>query len=160
MKEYPCCYLQCETSLGFSPFELVFGHTPRGPLKLLKEAWLDEDHSGSLLTRISDVRLKLQTANRFAQENMKKAQCNMKTWYDKKARKRSFKPGERVMVLLPIHGNPLQARFCGPFTVLEKLNEVDYIISTPGRRKSKRLCHINMLKLYHDRKDLGSKKAL
>ena len=24
-------------SLGFSPFELVFGHTVRGPLKLLKE---------------------------------------------------------------------------------------------------------------------------
>ena len=63
------------------------------------------------------------------------------------------------MVLLPIHGNPLQARFCGPFTVLEILNEVDYIISTPGRRKSKRLCHIYMLKLYHDREDLGSKKA-
>ena len=75
-----------QTSLGFSPFELIFGHTPRGPLKLLKEAWLDKDHSGNLLTRISDVRLKLQTANRFAQENMK-AQCNMKTWYDRKARK-------------------------------------------------------------------------
>ena len=80
-----------QTSLGFSPFELVFSHTPRGPLKLLKEAWLDEDHSGSLLTCISDICLKLQTANRFAQENKKKAQCNMKTWYDKKARKQ---PGE------------------------------------------------------------------
>ena len=26
-----------QESLGFSPFELVFGHTVRGPLKLLKE---------------------------------------------------------------------------------------------------------------------------
>ena len=27
-------------ALGFSPFVLVSGHIPRGPLKLLKEAWL------------------------------------------------------------------------------------------------------------------------
>jgi hypothetical protein len=29
-----------QESLGFSPFELVFGYTVRGPLKLLKEKWL------------------------------------------------------------------------------------------------------------------------
>ena len=32
-----------QESLGFSPFELVFGHAVRGPLLLLKEKWLDED---------------------------------------------------------------------------------------------------------------------
>ena len=90
---------------------------------------------------------------------MKNAQLHMKTWYDKKARARSFKPGEKVMVLLPLHGNPLQARFCGPFTILEKLNDVDYIVSTPGRRKSKQLCHINMLKPYYDRKDHEASKV-
>ena len=29
--------------LGFSPFELVFGHTVRGPLKFLEEKFLSED---------------------------------------------------------------------------------------------------------------------
>ena len=29
-----------QESLGFSPFELVFGHTVRGPLNLLKEKLL------------------------------------------------------------------------------------------------------------------------
>ena len=29
-----------QESLGFSPFKLVFGHTVRGPLKLLKEKLL------------------------------------------------------------------------------------------------------------------------
>ena len=61
---------------------------------------------------------------------MKKAQLHMKTWYDKKARVRSFEPGEKVMVLLPLQGNPLQTRFCEQFTILEKLNEVDYIVSS------------------------------
>jgi len=38
-----------QESLGFSPFELVFGHTVRGPLKLLKEMWLAEDTPDNLL---------------------------------------------------------------------------------------------------------------
>ena len=29
-----------QETLGFSPFELVFSHVVRGPLKMLKESWL------------------------------------------------------------------------------------------------------------------------
>lgn len=32
-----------------------------------------------------------------------------------------------------------------------KVSDVDYEISTPGRRKAKQLCHINLIKKYHDR---------
>ena len=32
-----------QESLGFSPFELVFGHNVRGPLKLFKEKFLSDD---------------------------------------------------------------------------------------------------------------------
>ena len=32
-----------QKSLGFSLFELLFGREVRGPLKLLKESWLDEE---------------------------------------------------------------------------------------------------------------------
>ena len=31
-----------QESLGFSPFELVFGHTVREPLNMLKEKWLSD----------------------------------------------------------------------------------------------------------------------
>ena len=42
-----------QESLGFSPFELVFGHTVRGPLKLLKEKWLTETSDLNLLDYVS-----------------------------------------------------------------------------------------------------------
>ena len=32
--------------------------------------------------------------------------------------------------------------------IIIKVNDVDYVIITPDRRKSQRLCHINMLKEY------------
>jgi hypothetical protein len=38
-----------QESLGFSPIELVFGHTVRGPLKLLKEKWQTGISSFNLL---------------------------------------------------------------------------------------------------------------
>ena len=42
-------------------------------------------------------------------------------------------------------------RYYGPYTGDQKLSDVNYIVNTPGRRKQKQLCHINMLKKYIDR---------
>ena len=79
------------------------------------------------------------------------AQGTMKSWYDRHAKSQSFDVGDEVLVLLPILHNSLQAKYSGPYTVCKKLNDVDYIIDTPGRRKQQRLCHINMMKLYQRR---------
>ena len=52
-----------QESLGFSPFELVFGHSVCGPLKLLKEYWLAKNtESLNLLDYVSKFRDKLKKA--------------------------------------------------------------------------------------------------
>ena len=83
--------------------------------------------------------------------NLKASQAKMKIWYDRRAKSRSFKEGEKVLALLPMPNSPLQVRFCGPYLVTKKLNNVNYVISMPDRRKSQRLCHVNMLKKYFER---------
>ena len=138
-----------QESLEFSPFELVFGCTVRGPLKLLKEMWFADDPPDSLLDQVSSLCYRLISATHLAQQNLKHTQCKMKTWYDKKAKSRSFKVGEKVLALLPIPQHPLQARYCGPYVVARKVSNLDYVIGTPDRRKAQRLCHINMLKKYY-----------
>jgi len=60
-----------QESLGFSPFELVFGRTVRGPLKLLKENWLASEPTTNLLDQVSDLRLRLTSACELARKNMK-----------------------------------------------------------------------------------------
>ena len=92
-----------QDSLGFSPFELVFGRTVRGPLKLLKESWLSTEPPTNLLDQVSALRQRLTSACEVAQRNMKVTQNRMKTWYDKKAQRRTFKVGEKVLALLPLH---------------------------------------------------------
>ena len=66
------------------------------------------------------------------------------------AQERTFKPGDKVFVILPIPGHLLRARFCGPYIVERKVNKVHYVVYISEYRKQRRLlCHINMLKKYY-----------
>ena len=147
-----------QESLGFSPFELVFGHSVRGPLKLLKEKFLSNDETPlNLLQYVFDFRNRLSRACEVARSNLKTSQGKMKARYDNHVIDRKFKPGDKVLALLPIPGRPLQARYFGPYTIDKKTSDLNYIINTPGRRKFKQMCHVNMLKQYFDRDSSISK---
>ena len=141
-----------QESLGFSPFELVFGHTVRGPLKLLKEKLLSGNSEPiNLLQYVSDFRTKLFRACQLARANLSSSQKSMKKKYDVDAVERSFKPGQKVLALLPVPGNPLNSRFFGPYVIQKKLSDLNYVVVTPDRRKQTQLCHVNMLKPYAER---------
>ncbi|KAK0154200.1 hypothetical protein N1851_003712 [Merluccius polli] len=134
-----------------TPSELVFAHSVRGPLKLLKEKWVGGSEPQNLLDFVCNFRYKLRRACELATENLSAAQERMKVWYDKKAESRNFVPGDKVLVLLPIPGSCLQAHFSGPYCVENKVGDFDYLIATLERSRKKRLCHINMLKPYQGR---------
>ena len=80
-----------QKSLGLSPFELVFGHTLRGPLKLMKEKLLSKDENSlNLLQYVSDFTDRLSKACESARTNLlKSAQRKMKPWYDENAKENS-----------------------------------------------------------------------
>ena len=59
-----------------------------------------------------------------------------------------LKKEDQVLALLPIHDRPLHARYFGPYTVVRKISDVNFIVNTPDRQKNQQLCHINMLKKY------------
>ena len=142
-----------QDSLGFTPFELVFGHPIRGPLKMLKEALLsDEEPPVNLLDYVMTFKHRLVKVCELAKRNLQCAQARMKIWYDRKTRE--SKAGDKVLALLPIPGHSLQARYHGPYVVERKVNDVDYVVVTPDRWKQRQLCHINMLKEYHDEEEL------
>ncbi len=75
----------------------------------------------------------------------------MKGTFDKKTVQRSFEVGDQVLVLLPLPGSALQAKFTGPYVIEEKVNDTDYVVQTPDRKRKTCVCHINMLKLYISR---------
>ena len=83
----------------------------------------------------------------------------MKQNYDENTKNRSFKSGDKVLALLPVPGRPLQARYFGLYIVEKKASDLNYIITTPDRRKQRQLCHINMLKEYNDRDSFNAARV-
>ena len=149
-----------QESLGFSPFELGFGHSVRGPFKLLKEKFLSNDETPlNLLQYVSDFRNRLSRACEVARSNLKTSQGKMKARYDNHVIDRKFKPGDKVLALFPIPGGPLQAGYFGPYAIDKKTSDLNYmyIVNALGRRKNKQMCHVNMLKEYFDRDSSTSK---
>ena len=123
-------------------------------MKLYKEKLLSEDDSFlNILTYVSNFdNYKLsEAACELAQNNLRSVQFKMKDRYDKYTQSRSFQPGNQFIALLPVPDKPLQARYFGPYIVTVKLSDLNYIVSTPDRRKKTHLCHINMLKSYVNR---------
>jgi hypothetical protein len=92
---------------------------------------------------------------------LKQSQDKMKQWYDKDAMIRQFKPGGKVIVLLLILCHPLQANNCWPYVVESRLNDLNYIVNTPTRRKKRKICQVTTqgfskeYKLTVDASDVG-----
>jgi len=139
-----------QETLGFSPFELLFGRKVRGPLKLVKEKLLNDssDHTTTVSVYLKNLQKTLAQVRQIAKDNLIKGQAQMKLKYDKCAQQRNFKVGDKVLAYIPIPGSPLAAKYQGPYAIERKLNDTNYIIKTPDRRKMTQSIHINRLKLY------------
>ena len=141
-----------QASMGFSPFELLYGRKIRGPLDILRECWSGETPSETGLAEyVIRMRERLETMTDIAREQKQNAQVLQKTWYDRAARDRSFDVGDKVLVLLPSASNKLQAKWQGPVRVTRKVTDLDYEVEF-GKRKPRHVLHVNMLRKWHDRK--------
>ncbi len=91
-------------STSFRLFELVYGQEVRGLLKFLKERLLNDTGKDdpNLLDYVSSFRERLSGACEVAREHLNVSQQVMKTRFDQKAETRNFKPGDKVLALLPV----------------------------------------------------------
>ena len=143
-------------SLGFAPFELVFGHRVRGPLDVIHDYWEGETGERNLLDYVTETQGKLHQAWSFAKQNLVKNQKRIKKNFDLKAKQRNFEVGQKALVLLPMLGHQLQAKFSGPYQIVDKNSNNTYVIETPNRKRRYQKCHVNMMNPYFER----TKKSL
>lgn len=148
-------------SHGFTPFELVFGHSVRGPLCILRDKLLEKEPADvSALELVEEMRQRLTKCWNVAADNLEITRDKTKQRYDLKARYREFRPGQQVLIFLPLQGQPLSAKFSGPYQVLKKISDTTYVVATPDRRRTQRLCHVNSMKLYHEEAQGSAQPAL
>ena len=136
---------------GFSPFELLYGRTVRGPMDILRELWTKEEKSDDLKITyqyVIELREKIEETCKLAAEELGRTAAVNKKYFDKKAKYRSFEPGDKVLLLLSSSSNKLQLAWKGPFVVVQKVNDLDYKIQLANKIRT---FHGNMLKKYEER---------
>ena len=83
----------------------------------MKETWFSDvsvHPSRTVSEYINSLKLKLSEVRSIALENMKKSQSRMKSQFDKVAKDRVFKVGDKVLLHLPLSGNTLKGKYTGP----------------------------------------------
>ena len=148
-----------QESTHFSPFELLYGRTVRGPMAILKELWSKEGTDREVTHTyqyVLDLRNRIEETCDLAHEFLQSAQTRYKKHFDRKARMRSLRIGEWALVLLPTENNKLLMQWQGPYEVRETVGLTDYRIRVGDKL---RLFHINMLKRYTMREEVVSSMA-
>ena len=142
-----------QESLGFSPFELLYGRNVKGPMAILRELWSGEAPDEQVLATyqyVLELRDRLEQTCKLAHENLKKVQIKQKAYYDRRARSRKVDVGDKVVLLLPTDSNKLLLQWKGPYEVVEVVNRMDYKIDVNGVVST---YHANMLKQYVERRN-------
>ncbi|MCG8096943.1 MAG: DDE-type integrase/transposase/recombinase [Candidatus Thiodiazotropha endolucinida] len=145
-----------QESLGYSPFELLYGRNVRGPMAILRELWAEEVRDEQVLSTyqyVIELRERLEQTCKLARDNLKKVQIKQKAYYDKGARSRKFDVGDKVLLLLPTDSNKLLLQWKGPYEVVEVVNRMDYKIDVNGNVNT---YHANILKQYVERQNVTS----
>ena len=142
-----------QESLGFSPFELIYGWPVRGPMQVLRELWTKDIEDPRVRTTyqyVLDLRERLESTVSLAQQNLQNMSKKYKKYYNRKSKRRHLKVGSKVLVLLPTKTNKLLMSWKGPYEEVEKLSVLDYRIKMGKKVKT---FHINMLRQYIERED-------
>ena len=136
-----------QESTEFSPFELLYGRRVRGPLDALKEAWVGyEGEKENVSIHVLEMSRCLEEMSELVKENVTQAQKKQRNYYDKKSKPQDLKVGDEVIMLEPARRSKLQLELSGPYRVMIGVSEIDYEVQTPGRRREKKVYHVNLLK--------------
>ena len=135
---------------GFSPFQLVYGHSVRTPLDILHQGWAEVAFSELDTEEWSEwLVARLESWHDILRERGEKASKERKKAHDKGAVVRTLVEGDLVLCRVPGMTKKLKESWHGPYEVVKAVNRVDYKVKL--RRGRTKVLHINNLKKYHPR---------
>ncbi|GFO37432.1 reverse transcriptase [Plakobranchus ocellatus] len=139
---------QVHSSTGFSPFFLLFGRAPRGPMQILSDVFFNKDLSGETSFQyhyVIDLHNRIRNGWRLAQDAVRDSVDESRLRHEPKSKLKHFVPGDEVLVLLPTSDNKLVLSYKGPYRVVEKRTRVVYLVDLGDRKCT---FHVNLLRKY------------
>lgn len=149
---YNCSYHE---TIKMTPYEAHYG---RKPVLVADVIFNNKLEPGTKLSDISEYvkLLKIQSGyiHEMVKEDIMEAQTRQKTQYDKFIQANdSFQPGDSVKIsnfrVKPGMSKAFTPKFLGPYTITNKLGDLNYRISAPDLKTE--VVHYNRLKHYKTR---------
>ena len=137
------------TSLGVSPFHLMFGREARTPVSALREHMTKTvrapknviDYLHSLYEKMKQSQQLVERQDALAKEQSKK-------FYDRDKKSDPLKVGDQTLIMTPKGEKSLTCKWDGPYKIKKVLGEKTYLVDAPYKGKRGRRCHRDMLKRY------------
>ncbi|GFO41871.1 Pol polyprotein [Plakobranchus ocellatus] len=114
---------QVHTSTGYSPFFLLYGRSPRGPVEILHDFMSNSNLSPETSLQyqfVIDFHNKLKAGWQLAASALKESADKSREHQSLNPRVKTFAVDEQVLVLLPSSNNKLSLTLQGPFNIAKK----------------------------------------
>jgi len=137
-----------------SPYTLVYGALPKGPLSVLKESWIGERELPFSIGKkpeeyLQTLKENLELAKLYADYYSEIEQKRYADHYNMRSTDRKYQIGDKVIVLAPdFVGAKLYSRWQGPGTIIEVKSPYSYLVEINGKRRH---IHANKMRKYNER---------
>ena len=137
-----------QESLQFSPFELLYGRTVRGPMQILREIWTEDEvpeETRTTFEYVTDLRNRIEMTCKLAHKSLASASKKQARYFDRSTKQRKLSVGDQVLLLQPEKQNKMQMSWKGPYIVTDCIGDGNYRLQMGNKEK---LYHVNMMKKY------------
>lgn len=136
---------------GVSPFQMLYGRSPTGPLTVLKQSWTGDIPIPATLREapaeyLHKLRMQTERAAEEASLTAPARQNAYATQHNKRASPKLFEVSEQVFVFDSACPGKMYSKWIGPCCIRGKFRDHSYYVDMPdGKRK---LVHANKLRPY------------
>jgi hypothetical protein len=134
-------------STGFTPFYLNYGEEVNLPVNNLPQ--LTSQPTTEYL--LEELKSNLE----IAKQNLQEAQARQTNYANEHRKEKSYEIGDRIWLSTKNlkkkgRSEKLLPRFIGPYTIIERINDVAYKIDLPSSLRIHNVFHVSLLKPYID----------
>jgi hypothetical protein len=135
---------------GVSPYMLLYGRLPRGPLSVLKDYWshkqeLPTNFSKNEIQYMDELRRNLEIARKYASDYSVAAQERYVGYYNRNTKDKNFLVGDRVLLLDPDSANKVVGKW-QEGVIDETKSSHSYLVDMPNG--ARRHIHASKLRPY------------